>query len=302
MPGSRGAAVVLGMVLGLVPALGGCDSVGADPGLRAVLRVRGGQFYDSPPPLPAGGPEVTAMGTSSSIVRAGRGTVLYGQVPRGTGAIALWLPGDAGYWLVEPGVPDLLLPAQLTFEARLEVSPLAPAGPAELRACAVDETGVCGPLRKVSLAITSEAEPTGVLVVALGWSGESDLDLHLVAPGPVEVWEGNINSTTPPPPGELADPEAWKQGGVLDFDSNKGCVIDGQRRENVVWEQEPPAGHYLVRVDPSSLCGEPEARWWVEVRWRGAVVRRASGLFVPEDTRFPHGEGAGVLALELDIN
>lgn len=296
MPRSRA------FILPLVLVSAGCDGVGADPGLGALLRVRGGQFCKAPPPAAAAGPEVTAMGTSSSIVRAGRGTVLSGQVPRGTSAIALWLPDDAGYWLVMPGLPDLLLPAQLTFEARLEVSPLVASGPVELRACAVDEAGVCGPLRTLSLAITSEAEPTGVLVVGLGWSSEADLDLHVVAPGPVEIWEGNINSGRPPPPGELADPEAWKQGGLLDFDSNKGCVVDGRRREHVVWQQEPLVGHYLVRVDPSSLCGEPAARWWVEVRWRGAVVRRAGGVFVVEDTRFPHGEGAGVLALELDIN
>ena len=39
-----------------------------------------------------------------------------------------------------------------------------------------------------------------------------------------------------------ADPNAFKSGGILDFDSNANCVIDGRRAENVFWTRGAAVG------------------------------------------------------------
>ncbi len=118
-----------------------------------------------------------------------------------------------------------------------------------------------------------------------------------------EIFDGAPTSyqaptpATPLPPGE----EPWRDGGILDFDSNAGCDIDGRRQENVVWERPPPPGRYRVLVDAASLCGETHSEWSVRVLLAGVIVARAEGAASSVDTELPHGRGAGVLALEVDV-
>jgi hypothetical protein len=80
-------------------------------------------------------------------------------------------------------------------------------------------------------------------------------------------------------------------------------VIDGLQAEDVVYPAPgpPPAGRYRVRVDAASLCQQSSARWTVELRRGGVPSGQASGESTDAATRGPHGEGAGVLALEFDV-
>jgi hypothetical protein len=131
----------------------------------------------------------------------------------------------------------------------------------------------------------------------LQWDSNADLDLHVVDPNGVEIWSRNINSYEAPPPGVAEDPEGWRRGGILDFDSNANCVIDGRRRENVVWVQAPPAGVYVVRVEAASLCEQVAARWRLEVLRSDVVVAHATGTLVAANTLGKQGAGGGLLAL-----
>jgi len=76
-----------------------------------------------------------------------------------------------------------------------------------------------------------------------------------------EIWAGNINSLD-----RYSDvcqrpmAGAMSEAGILDFDSNAGCVIDGRCNENVVWSVAAPAGDNVARVDTFSLCGNSAAR------------------------------------------
>ena len=47
-----------------------------------------------------------------------------------------------------------------------------------------------------------------------------------------ELLKDKINSFTPPPPGTPGDPNAYKAGGILDFDSNANCNGDGKQYAN----------------------------------------------------------------------
>ena len=166
---------------------------------------------------------------------------------------------------------------------------------------AADARGVLGAPATVPLSSVAMGTPSGALVISLRWDTESDLDLHVVIPGGVEVWAHNINSYQMPPPGTVADPLAWQQGGILDFDSNAGCVIDGRRQEDVVWQAAPAAGTYVVRVDTASLCGTPAARWTVNAVLNGVSLGASEGEALPSDVRFSKGAGSGVQALVFDV-
>ena len=288
------------MVLALV-ALAGCGEP-SDSGLDAMMRVAGARHYPDDLQAPEGGPELVDVLTSNTLVRAGlQAKSFNGLAARGAETVALSFSGERGHWRISTGNLDTLNLDQVTFNAQLSFSPRLAAGHYEVVARALDAQGRAGPPRMLGVDVTASAAPSGRLVISLSWDTEADLDLHVAAPGNLEVWARNINSYTPPPVGGIIDPEQVAAGGVLLYDSNSQCVLDGRRQEDVVWTQAPPSGHYAVRVDAFSLCGEPGANWKVEVRRDGEVLARAQGNAVEADTRGPHEKGAGLRALEFDI-
>src|SRR5439155_16009140 len=107
----------------------GCAAGGSsDPGLHDIVRVPGAQFVPGPMPADTSGAPVTSVGVSASIVRAGRTTSLTGLVPKPTQAVAIGVDGDNGYFIITPGVADLMLLDQLTFSTRIALSSLAMPG------------------------------------------------------------------------------------------------------------------------------------------------------------------------------
>jgi hypothetical protein len=288
--------------LALSALLAGCGGAPSDPGLDAYLRVERAAYYPGDMPPEGGGPEVVSVLLSTNQVRAGEiGKPLLGALdPRAT-AVAMGLRGDLGYWIVPAGLPGVEAPDFPTFDVALSFSPDLPAGPHELVLRAVDAEDRLGPPHLDPLTAEGPELPEGELVISLRWDREADLDLHVVDPMGVEIYKRNINSFEPPPPGQPVDPDAWKTGALLDFDSNAGCVIDGRRLESVVWKTAPPAGHYVVRVDTFSLCRESFANWKVDVRAGGELRARAVGASGAVDEWMPHDRGAGVLAVELDL-
>ena len=275
-----------------------CQGASSDPGLEADLRLSPGQYAPGEPTLDEGGPAVATVQIPRNTVVAGeRGLALHGFTSEdASGAIAL-LRGDAGHWILPTGLPDAQVPDQLTFDASMSFSPALEPGSAELVVAAVDRDGRHGAPLVLPLTVTAREIPAGELVVSLSWDTEADLDLRVVDPSGVTIWSGDPNSWQPPPPGQPpADPNAWMTGGILDYDSNAQCLIDGRRQENVVWSMPPPAGGYAVFVDTFSLCGEASARWTVQVLRQGGSVGVAEGFAQGSDTR------AGTRALDFTVD
>lgn len=292
------------LVAAVVATLGAAcdDGATSDPGLLATVRVSGAQYVEGAMPGGQDGPVVAAAELLSNTVMPGQNDrSLRGALGASSTAVAIGVRGDPGYWVHPSEPPDLQAPAYPSFDVMLSFSPDAPLGSRDLVVRAVDEGGRFGPETVRVLDVVATDVAGARLVVTLRWDSQSDLDLHVVDPTGAEVFYRDINSAKGPTPGRPVDPQASLVGGVLDVDSNCSCVVDGRRRENVVWKVPPPSGHYEVRVDTFSLCGEGAARWAVDAVLDGRSLGRASGTSVSWDTRAAHDRGAGVLALGFDV-
>lgn len=281
-----------------------CDVASSDPGAGALLQIDGAQFVPGARPAPSGGPAVVDAFLFQNVVTAGEtGIRLQGTLDPGANGVVIQLDDDDGHWVVPSGIPDIFDPTRPTIDADLAFARVLAAGAHTMTLQALSADGAAGEPWTIDLAVEAPAIPDGTLVFTLRWDSATDLDLHVVTPDGVEVWSRNINSYTPPAPGQPPDPpDAWMTGGILDVDSNARCVIDGRAQENVVWTIDPPpGGRYLVRVDAFSLCGQAAARWVAEARIGGDVAETASGIATFEDTRGAHDAGAGVLALEVEV-
>lgn len=284
-----------------VLAVAGCTrSASDDPGLDALMRVPNAQYVAGPTPDGESGPVVASIELLTNTIWPGYADKsVRGALGSTATAATLALSGDSGYWIVPAGVADVTAPTLPRFVATAAFSTRLVPGAYTLEVRAVDAAGTFGqPSRQTltALAFAPSETPAGALTVTLDWDTEADLDLHVVDPLGDEIFHGDPSSVDPFQPGASdASP------GVLDLDSNADCVLDGLRREDVTWASEPPSGHYLVRVDTASLCGEPTARWRVEVTLDGAALGGAAGVALDSDTRDAHDRGAGVLAFEFDV-
>jgi len=280
--------------------------------LTASLRLTGTGVQYVPGPLlddpAAEGPSVHAISAAFHVAPGALGRTVSGTVEKGTSAVLVGLDGDSGHYIVPVTGFDIDNPPDLQFSAQASFSRETPAGSATLRARAVSLDGSVGPGATQGLSIDG-AVSTGRLVIALSWDTEADLDLHVVTPSPapdkppVELWSGN--RTTLPPRSALEGgaytDEELAAAGIFDFDSNAQCVIDGQLAETATWQSAPPAGHYVVKVDTFSMCGQAAARWTLAVTLDGAAIGTYRGVSTESDVRFAHKAGAGLNVLEFDL-
>ncbi len=276
-----------------------------------------GTLSSQPDPTVTGGASVTISQFHGLAFAGATNRSLTGSVQAGGRSVALGLADDDIYWIVPAATADRELggSTDLLFSTTLSyASDIAP-GRHDLVLRAILADGRMGPPVSQAVMISDFADVEGTLEVRLGWDTNADLDLHVVvpvapasppdpkAPAEIEVWVNNPSSLPTRPVFDPYTAEDIANGGVLDFDSNGSCIIDGRRRENVTWGAAPPSGMYTVRVDAVSLCGEIDAQWTVDVFLNGnpVPVHAAYGELVDSDTRFSHTAGSGVLALQFQI-
>jgi hypothetical protein len=289
------------MMRALVLLLAGCGAATSDPGLRAELRVDGAQFATGAMSDGAGPPVVALHLSDPSLFPGAQHQPFLGELAPSATAVAIGLDGDVGHWIVLAGTPSIDAPTEPTFDVQLAIARDARLGARTISVHAVDESGRLGAGATLPITIAALAPPSGPLVVSLSWDTDADLDLHVIDPDGVEIWSGHPSGYRPPPPPALPDPAAAQMAPQLDVDSNAQCRIDGRNQENVVWSMAPAPGHYVVRVDAASLCGQVEANWRVTVLRDGNSIASASGADFDSDTRGTHGAGDGRTALSFDL-
>jgi hypothetical protein len=298
----------------------GCETGAApDSGASAMIRVAGAQFV--PGAAPAGqddGPKVRTLAADSNRVFPGlRTSSLSGSVDLVAQSVLIGWEGDSGYWIVPTGVPDALESTLRTFGASLAFSREVPAGRHQVEVRSVDAGAKVGPPSRFGYVVAA-AVPEGALAVSLTWDNDSDLDLHLTLPNPdpalaskepsIEIWPKHPSSLR-----SFTDPSGGKTAALLDVDSNGQCVIDGRREEIIAIMEQPPHGHYVVRVDTFALCGQTASRWKVTVYRNGQPAAEAIGVATAYDgypaqgaAKFgqdlrPGTAGSGQTAVEFDL-
>jgi hypothetical protein len=278
-------------------------------GQQALFRIQGAQYIPGPidtsdrDPLP----KVYITTQNNDLFPGVANKKISGTAGPNSTAVLVGLQGDVGHWVVPVQDPDYNMIGNYTFSFSASFSPLTPAGDAGNLLLAFRATTRDGQVGPAKLQPMTMYQPriAGALVISLDWDAEADLDLHVQLPSDGDAGVNEIWSRKPSglPLGTAgASVDDGKQAGYLDFDSNSMCVIDGRRVENVIFPTTVPSGRYIVRVDTFSLCAETTARWRVRVFENDGVdpVLQAFGQSTDIDTRFPHGQGAGVQALVFD--
>jgi hypothetical protein len=264
-------------------------------------------------------PSVTSLVSANGVTFAGAtGKQFTGRVSPDAAAIGVrFASAGAGYWLFPAGSPDPLNGGELAFSAGLDVAPGAPTGSQHLLFVAFDQRGRAGTQFDEELCIApaipdnlNACRPTiepPALVISLSWGAPVDLDLEVVTP------DGKLidpkHPSTVPSDGDAGIPAPLPDdAGVLDRDSNAGCAIDGHQREDLVFQQKPPKGHYLVYANLFDSCGQAAARF--ELSFRASHAGKKAGTYEVVQTYETAGEllqiqenggaGRGTFVTEFD--
>jgi len=263
------------LALVVLLACGVEDKIGVDE----PLAVRDAQFVAGalPASVVEATPRPTAVTPQRTTVRPGLRNVAFdGFVSEDAVAVATRFAGlGGGYWVLPAGQVDPAVPGTRTFRFVADFGRKLPPGRHDLLIAATDIAGRTGSAATTSLCVEREipdngnvcdpkAEPPD-LVVSLAWDSEVDLDLSVVTPS------GAVLSARAPRVGlpegarvNRAQIGAVPDGvGFLDFDSNRGCVVDGRHVENAVFARRPAPGLYLVYVNLHDACGHAPVRFTV---------------------------------------
>ena len=182
-------------------------------------------------PSSNGGPQITVTGNQTVINGGTLAATIAANAPFNTvylfvGGRTLGLLGEFGGGI--EGHYEIRLPsAQSSTTVLLTFPQEIPLDQFDLQFAVANASGTVGPYATLSTTVTRVG--TGDIQVTLSWDRDSDVDLHVVAPGGDEIYYARRQSPS---------------GGELDLDSNAGCSIDGVRNENITWPVgRAPRGH-----------------------------------------------------------
>lgn len=272
----------------------GCEGEDATAGIAEPVRVfdnllkKAAQFQAGPLPgiapltadeinagLAASSPNVTVADTTGRFIHPGQADKhVFGRASQDTLAVGIAFEGlGSGYWVFPVGASDAQYNGEFAWDSLLSFAHEISPGNHRLLFAGIDPNGASGnqlelrlcvlpPIPDNANACDPKTAPPAV-VVSLDWDRDVDLDLQVRAPN------GKLISAKSPSSaigvdGAKPDPKAPGVG-VLDSDSNAGCAVDGQRRENVVWQTKPIAGTYAVYANLFEACAESSVRFNVTI-------------------------------------
>jgi hypothetical protein len=277
-----------------------CGGSSASLGLDLPVRVRDAQLVRAALPAPSGGPAVTLVDVRSTRVEPGEGNrSLSGRAQLG-GSLRVSAEGMDAHWVVPLGVLDPAVPGDQDWSVRLDFGRSLPES-LRMLFQAVGLDGAGGSVSSVSFDVVPVV-PAGELVFALEWDQPADVDLWVRVPSGGWIGPKDLNSFSPPRPGAPpVSPDAFREGGKIDFDAHANCVIDGRARENAVWTVAPPAGEYRVQVALAAQCGVARVAFRVRAFLRGELMGEARGVLHAVDAERGREDLAGVRALVIEV-
>ncbi len=296
----------------LALVLAGCTGVPDDLALGEPLVVRSATFVEGPlPSSQTAAPTVTLVETANSTVVLGEATKAFdGRTSTDAVAIGVALTGDGtGYWVLPVGAPDPTADYQPTWSIDTSIGWDLQLGSAAIEFIALDADGAAGAANAQPICVRpdlpdddSTCDPSATppdTVISLSWDADVDLDLFVITPDGKVVGHDHPSTVSHQPitAADLAAPHV----GLLDRDSNAGCVIDGIDREDLVWQTSPERGTYLVYADLASACGRGAVRFRATVYrsdgTRLVAAESQDGELLPEDA--DGGVGPGLFLLQL---
>ncbi len=218
-----------------------------------------------------------SLNVGGSIIReSDTGFVISGSTSIEAVAVGVrFLDLGSGYWIVPVTGQDPTRPGTFTWSATLDFGTGIPAGFHPLAVVAIDGSGHGGTQAEADLCVASDIPdnlsacspatlpPTSV--VSLVWDTPVDLDLRVITPEG-KVVDPKHPSTAVAVDGHV-DPTA-KGTGIFDTDALRGCVDTGHRRENLVWQDAPGPGTYLVYASLFDACGQASVRFTLSLNQR----------------------------------
>lgn len=256
----------------LCSALVACEGQPALSGIGEPIQVSGAQFIAGNLPASAGGPDITATALNNQNVIVGAaGKAISGRAADTAFAVGVRFADlGTGYWVVPVAEPDAQFPGEITFRFSADFDANNPAGFHPLRFVAVDGAGRAGAPKDTPLCVAGRipdnlhaclpnTAPPAV-VISLAWDTNFDVDLHVLTPSGLDV-NPKAPIAQPVEAGGPPDDSAPR----VDRDSLGGCVPDGLRQEDLVFQTAPPHGAYQVRVDPFAACGQNSVRFKLTV-------------------------------------
>lgn len=280
------------LVLAALGLLAGCDSEPYLVGLDEPIVVHQAELKHGELPGEAAGddydPEaanrITALELKFGVMKPGAPNLkVTGRVTSDVYAVAIRILelGD-GYWLKPAGPEDPTVPGELTFDFVLDVAVEIEPGRHTFAAVAFDKDGRAGQQYTIPICVGSdvpdnlnscnaENEPPPA-VASLSWNADADLDLTIIAP------DGTVYDRT-----NRFVMQGDQQLAGLDADGVTGCLADGRRRENFVWNERPGQGAWLAYANLFDACGKPAVSFELTLY---RAERNDDGTFaqVPEQT------------------
>jgi hypothetical protein len=299
----------------------GCSSESLTAGLGEPIRVsygnaRNGQFLSgelpgSPPlsdrdllnAVTPQAPTASLNVSLGTVRRAETGFVASGSTSSEAVAIGIrFMDLGTGYWVVPVTGLDPTKPGTFNWNATLDFGADIEPGKHPLGVVAIDAAGHAGSQFETQLCVLSDipdnssacsatAKPP-FSVLSLNWDTPVDLDLRVVTPQG-KVVDPKHPSTALAVDGKY-DPTA-SHDGVFDTDAERNCVHSGYTRENLVWQDTPLPGTYLVYVSLFDACGQAAVRFNLSLSRPGPAT--ADGTHQLESSYSQAGE---LLALDAD--
>lgn len=260
----------------------GCSGETLSRGLTEPLRIDNAQFEEGDlPGIKADSEAAQAESVSelpSLVSLSALSTVPPGAVDRSISGTATpntvsvgirFEDLGSGYWVLPTTTADVFSAGELAWGGLASYARQPEPGKHKLLAVAVDKDGNAGVQANLNVCLLPEVPDNGnvcdpskdppKLVISLAWNSPVDLDLRVVTPDGKIVDAKHPTTALADEDGKV-DPTAEGLGHIA-TDSNAGCELDGQQRENLVFQARPPAGDYLVYANLFEACEQPSVEF-----------------------------------------